>query len=76
MPAGEPDEAGDYPPDSLNGRIVARLKRLADTQRDYNRPSPSESADDAAPDAEAESAVTTEEDKVVAVRDDGTEEEE
>ncbi len=75
MPAGEPDEAGDYPPDSLNGRIVARLKRLADTQRDYNRPSPSDSADAAQHD-EAESAATTEEDDVVAVRDDGTEEEE
>ena len=75
MPAGEPDEAGDYPPDSLNGRIVARLKRLADTQRDYNRPSPGDSAD-AAQDDEAEIAATTEEDDVVAVRDDGTEEEE
>jgi len=36
--AGEPDEAGDYPADSVNGRIVARLKKLAETQRDFNRP--------------------------------------
>ena len=51
LPAGEPDEAGDYPLESINGRIVARLKRLAETQRDYNRPS----SGDAAGDAEDES---------------------
>jgi lon-related putative ATP-dependent protease len=59
LPAGELDEAGDYPPDSLNGLIVARLKQLAETQRDYNRPSPSDTADDAGDDS-AESEPTAE----------------
>ncbi len=38
LPAGEADEAGEYPPDSINGRIVARLKKLAETQRAFNNP--------------------------------------
>ncbi len=38
LPAGEPDEAGEYPADSVNGRIVARLKKLAETQRDFAAP--------------------------------------
>jgi hypothetical protein len=38
LPAGEPDEMGDYPPESMNGRIVARLKQLAETARDFNAP--------------------------------------
>ncbi len=36
LPAGEADEAGNYPPDTINGRIVARLKKLAETQRTFN----------------------------------------
>ena len=51
LPAGEPDEAGDYPLESINGRIVARLKRLAETQRDYNRPSSGDAAGDAEDDS-------------------------
>ena len=38
LPAGEANEAGEYPPDSINGRIVARLKKLAETQRAFNNP--------------------------------------
>ena len=45
LDAGELDETGVYPAESLNGLIVARLKKLADTQRDYNRPSPSDAVD-------------------------------
>jgi len=30
MPAGEPDEEGNYPPDTVNGRVQARLKELAE----------------------------------------------
>ena len=45
LPAGEADEAGEYPPDSINGRIVARLKKLAETQRAFNAP-PRAEADD------------------------------
>ena len=59
LSAGEPDEAGDYPLESINGRIVARLKQLADTQRDYNRPSSGDTADDAEDD-NAEDSPTAE----------------
>ena len=45
LPAGEADEAGEYPPDSINGRIVARLKKLAETQRAFNAPPPAEAGD-------------------------------
>jgi lon-related putative ATP-dependent protease len=30
VPAGEPQEDGSYPPDSVHGRVVARLKEIAD----------------------------------------------
>jgi hypothetical protein len=53
LAAGALDETGHYPPESLNGLIVARLKKLADTQRDYNRPSPSDKEDADADPAEA-----------------------
>ncbi|MBK7216151.1 MAG: AAA family ATPase [Candidatus Promineofilum sp.] len=43
LPAGEPDEDGHYSPDTVNGRIVARLKKLAETQRDFNNPPRAES---------------------------------
>ena len=29
MPAGEPDAEGDYPPDTINHRIAARLDGFA-----------------------------------------------
>lgn len=30
MPAGEPDEDGNYPPDTINGKVQARLEKLAE----------------------------------------------
>ena len=33
--AGEPDAAGDFPPDSINGRVVACLARLAEQARTF-----------------------------------------
>ncbi len=38
--AGELDEAGEYPPESVNGRVVARLTKLAETQRAFSAPPP------------------------------------
>jgi lon-related putative ATP-dependent protease len=35
IPAGELDETGDYPPDSINGRVVARLVAFAEKQREF-----------------------------------------
>ena len=37
VPAGEPDEEGNYPEDSLNGRIFTRLKDLAEERRKFGR---------------------------------------
>ena len=34
IPAGEADEDGDYPPDSVNGRVAARLAEMADIARE------------------------------------------
>ena len=36
--AGEPDDEGQYPPDSINGRVSQRLKTLAEKLRDFNKP--------------------------------------
>jgi lon-related putative ATP-dependent protease len=38
LPTGEPDETGHYPPESLNGRIVAHLDNLAEKQRAFSTP--------------------------------------
>jgi predicted ATP-dependent protease len=35
LPAGEPDEEGDYPDDTVNGRVVARLARTTRARRRY-----------------------------------------
>ncbi|MEJ2185999.1 MAG: ATP-binding protein [Gemmatimonadota bacterium] len=35
MPAGEPDEDGKYPPDSVNGRVARRLAELAEQRRRF-----------------------------------------
>lgn len=35
IPAGELDEDGSYPADSINGRIIARLTALAEKAREY-----------------------------------------
>jgi predicted ATP-dependent protease len=41
IPAGEVDEEGHYPPDSINGRVFARLATLAEKHRKFNAPSKS-----------------------------------
>ncbi len=38
LPAGEPDKNGDYPADSINGLVVAKLDRLAEKQRAFAAP--------------------------------------
>jgi predicted ATP-dependent protease len=38
VPAGKIDEDGNYPADSVNGRVVARLAALAEQQRAFATP--------------------------------------
>jgi lon-related putative ATP-dependent protease len=38
IPAGELDEEGAYPEESINQRIIARLEEMAETQREYSHP--------------------------------------
>jgi lon-related putative ATP-dependent protease len=42
MPAGEPDEEGMYPADTINGRVQARLEELAKKREEYNKVSEEE----------------------------------
>ncbi len=35
VPAGEPDEKGNYPEESLNGRITVRLRELAQARKEF-----------------------------------------
>ncbi|WP_339633462.1 ATP-binding protein [uncultured Sneathiella sp.] len=35
--AGQPDKSGNYPPDTINGRVKARLEAFADSARKHNR---------------------------------------
>lgn len=37
--AGEPNEAGEFPPDSINGLVVARLTTFTEKQREYSNSS-------------------------------------
>ncbi|MEH6544672.1 MAG: ATP-binding protein [Porticoccaceae bacterium] len=37
IPAGEPDAEGDYPPDTINGRVQARLREFAELRRSFGR---------------------------------------
>jgi lon-related putative ATP-dependent protease len=37
MPAGRPDRHGDYPADSVNGRVAATLREMAETARRWAR---------------------------------------
>lgn len=39
IPAGEPDEHGDYPADTINGRVIARLLELDEKQRSFGNSS-------------------------------------
>jgi lon-related putative ATP-dependent protease len=36
MPAGAPDDKGDYPPDTINARVMARLAAFADKARAFS----------------------------------------
>lgn len=38
VPAGLPDEAGNYPPDSVNGRVAATLRRMAEDLATFEGP--------------------------------------
>jgi lon-related putative ATP-dependent protease len=38
IPAGEMDEEGSYPEDSINHRVIARLEEMAETQREFSNP--------------------------------------
>jgi lon-related putative ATP-dependent protease len=38
LPAGEPDESGAYPPESLNGQVQARLEQLQKKSREHSQP--------------------------------------
>ena len=40
MAAGQADGTGSYPETSINGRVVARLEKFAQTQRDFTIPPP------------------------------------
>lgn len=42
IPAGDFDESGQYPPDSVNGRVITRLAEFAEKQRAFNEPSRAE----------------------------------
>ncbi|MEN6403024.1 MAG: ATP-binding protein [Armatimonadia bacterium] len=37
MPAGKPDSKGNYPEDTINGRVQARLRKIARALREENR---------------------------------------
>lgn len=37
MPAGEPDEEGNYPEDTINGRVQQRLARLTEKQLEFSQ---------------------------------------
>jgi predicted ATP-dependent protease len=39
IPAGEPDEDGEYPEDTINGRVIARLLELDEKQRSFGNSS-------------------------------------
>jgi lon-related putative ATP-dependent protease len=38
VPAGSPDDEGNYPPESINGRVVARLAALTEKRRAFAAP--------------------------------------
>jgi len=46
VPAGEPDDEGAYPEDTINGKVRARLKKFADAEDGNGASDDEESADD------------------------------
>jgi len=42
IPAGEANESGEFPADSINGRVVARLSSFAEKQRQFGDPAKSD----------------------------------
>ena len=36
VPAGEPDENGDYPPESINGKMIGRLEELSRLRQEFS----------------------------------------
>jgi len=46
VPAGEPDDEGAYPEDTINGKVQARLKKFADAEDGNGGSDEDESADD------------------------------
>ena len=45
VPAGEPDEGGEYPPGTLNRRIADRLQTFSELRRQFDRPNQTDSDD-------------------------------
>jgi lon-related putative ATP-dependent protease len=45
VPAGKPDEEGVYPPESVNGRVMARLQELAEKAQEFGRQKADQSND-------------------------------
>lgn len=56
LEAGELDENGEYPPESINGRVRARLKSLQELDRELERESNEASDEDGGTDAPANRA--------------------
>ncbi len=46
VPAGEPDDEGTYPEDTINGKVQARLKKFADAEDSDGESEEEESSDD------------------------------
>jgi predicted ATP-dependent protease len=46
IPAGEPDEEGNYPPETINGRVMARLAELAEKRRKFGDSAKSKDEED------------------------------
>jgi predicted ATP-dependent protease len=46
VPAGEPDDEGAYPEDTINGKVQARLKKFADAEDSNGESKEEESSDD------------------------------
>ena len=44
IPAGERDKDGNYPPDSINGRVAAKLDKLSEAVRRFSDKGKSEDA--------------------------------